>query len=1430
MPSVVSDDGPAHGRSGLEKRRAKAQLPRAVLVYSRERKSIVGAALLCACWFLGDSMVRWQCSYAVTLLEPQVVTAQMFKYMSSVFKLTAAAEIAVRRARVSAGGILSDHFEFSGEATPCLSLSSDQLMHILTTPSSAQFTTARDMARMLTIVPAAAPQPAAPPLENASDDEEALQAPAPASMAHPSAVSPLENASDGEAPTAFVQKRLAGFYNEQAQGSVTHRYNAEGILAYLDLSGNLKPGVPVSRALACCCRLLFGAQANALAQNIETGVVHSPSRQILRAARLRLDYISILYQQKLFLRSEAVHFLLCDSSPQLGRNFFAIIEDTFAIPAESCLNLRLRVNQELQGNYESMLWPLSTLGLGHAAVVNKASLLMNNVLMHVASDTSLHAKRKRYRGMCTDHGTESEVYQSSIDLLPSYRNTYNPGDPDRYFFPNMLGVVGKLHSMWGALEKCVKSSRLYRDFVDSLTVLQSFTSDKALMRKFKATCFEGKEHLAAKFDRMPTIHINWRWETLTAALDLQIPLHPILKDHFNKDALLATDGGGLLSNTIVTSVAKVLAQSDFLPAAEMYRVLGKVTEKYAGLLETCDCHAQVWRRGMKRKRRLTEMRKDIDSFQCCWQGRRLAWWIATGFNEFLEELRHATSPLLQKILLDVDSQTRATLVTTLEEFRTSLLDEHLHKDEYLFHPPFLAIGAFYCTQGGTVAKSQAILKDCLDEVDQAIAGGKQDQLERNTLRLFKPGQAVAEAARSFIARQDPKLEDFPVLYVSLMEYALIPFVERRIEKVHATIKRAGAIAFGASVSQLCAVIRESVHLDTLRRSAEFHAFCVSKWHERSIMDQVLAMRCPKSTLAKMKYREKLDMVYQCGLRQEYADMSASIEAHERFKALTAHTRGAPVALNVQERACVSYLRGVLVPGGCFSMPTLLLESVMWGTWKRTDAEADPDPIGTCLELAAQPLAGSQPGSEFTFFSVVTNNVEQRKLRHTAHLERKTTCVTIRRLNKIASYPGSRYAVSTDMSCLLTLDLRGLVASMRQTMTTLFKWEKTGWHAVPKFVDLRANCLQRLSYCASPAPSIVGEAPSASSTVCDRLVPVSEAVQGGEAPVLDKVALRLFSEGAIVGQKEMLWSDLDGLQFDVLDQMYKAGLVSLRTNEFGETMVALRPEALKFESLVGVFNPRLVHRVFTQGIPPWKRTKLQLVMELVQEGFEPGTPVSTLRQDSDLVVSASWSKPLTYFAALACRQDIWQKVDTGIAHDQVDYYYRCLLFLEGGALATVLEQAAGKGDQWFKAQLGDIGTQEVDDGDGMSAIAAGTSAAGTHVVAQSLRDPVVDVAPELGWTRVVAHLGDPSLKLKIWFDHFSSNSAVQRGFTNCRHHGCIRYTPVCGQVSKERYIAEMVVWHLDGGREDIPDKATHLKHKPSTEAVDAVLSDLGMEDF
>ena len=74
------------------------------------------------------------------------------------------------------------------------------------------------------------------------------------------------------------------------------------------------------------------------------------------------------------------------SSPQLGRNFFAIIEDSFTIPSRTCSNLMQPVKLEMQHVWDERLWPLATLGLGKAGAVNKMIRFVNNMQMHSETD------------------------------------------------------------------------------------------------------------------------------------------------------------------------------------------------------------------------------------------------------------------------------------------------------------------------------------------------------------------------------------------------------------------------------------------------------------------------------------------------------------------------------------------------------------------------------------------------------------------------------------------------------------------------------------------------------------------------------------------------------------------------------------------------------------------------------------------------------------------------------------------------------------------------------------------------------------------------------------------------------------------------------------------------------------------------------------
>lgn len=61
-------------------------------------------------------------------------------------------------------------------------------------------------------------------------------------------------------------------------------------------------------------------------------------------------------------------------------------------------------------------------------------------------------------------------------------------------------------------------------------------------------------------------------------------------------------------------------------------------------------------------------------------------------NVFMDELRHATIPLLQQLLMDMGRGPRAILVSALDDFCTCLIDEHTEKDAFLFHGHIAAIG------------------------------------------------------------------------------------------------------------------------------------------------------------------------------------------------------------------------------------------------------------------------------------------------------------------------------------------------------------------------------------------------------------------------------------------------------------------------------------------------------------------------------------------------------------------------------------------------------------------------------------------------------------------------------------------------------------------------------------------------------------------
>ncbi len=77
------------------------------------------------------------------------------------------------------------------------------------------------------------------------------------------------------------------------------------------------------------------------------------------------------------------------------------------------------------------------------------------------------------------------------------------------------------------------------------------------------------------------------------------------------------------------------------------------------------------------------------------------------------------------------------------------------------------------------------------------------KIHRISHRFFAPGTVVrADIDRFSAPTSDEPLWKFQNLFVALLEYALTPVLERRIEEVHARIKRIGYFAFHGGLPYL----------------------------------------------------------------------------------------------------------------------------------------------------------------------------------------------------------------------------------------------------------------------------------------------------------------------------------------------------------------------------------------------------------------------------------------------------------------------------------------------------------------------------------------------------------------------------------------------------------------------------------------------------
>ena len=181
--------------------------------------------------------------------------------------------------------------------------------------------------------------------------------------------------------------------------------------------------------------------------------------------------------------------------------------------------------------------------------------------------------------------------------------------------------------------------------------------------------------------------------------------------------------------------------------------------------------------------------------------------------------------------------------------------------------PYVAIGGFYCCQGGTESRSKELLRKGLEEYDNAASFGRGNKTHRVCQALFAPATIVRVAMEQYIANAQPMWK-YPALFRILLTYALMPFAERRIEEIHSRIRRVGLKAFGCGLPYVCAAVRVQQHIEELKKYSNFWEFAVKHWRQRSILDKLFQLRV-SDNLKEFTTAKKSNLYISAALKRSF---------------------------------------------------------------------------------------------------------------------------------------------------------------------------------------------------------------------------------------------------------------------------------------------------------------------------------------------------------------------------------------------------------------------------------------------------------------------------------------------------------------------------------------------------------------------------------
>ena len=370
LPTIVEDIPAPKRKAGNVKRKKANALPRAFFIYDGELKQLLGAVSLISANNAVGKHAWCECGIVATLSEPYRLKSEDLAYASNVFKLTTSCEQMLRGRACTTGNTLNGH----------LSTFATKLWSVLTVSSSSSkliFHSSRSVPRF-DVELAVIRQAGISPSDSDADINNEIEKEAKECFDEGCDLPRVQASASNLSGTIETMRQCLMNARTGDPSSKKIRYSADTMLSCLKLKSQLRPQATIPDVLADALTLLLpdSSQRTLLQDDLRSEVYQLPGYLALNHAQVKLDICNILFEQKLSDELQYLRYWMIDSSPQLGWDFLCIIEHRIRLPIGD-FSATYWVNFDLNSGLEIRYMPLSTIALGNAGAVKKASFVRN---------------------------------------------------------------------------------------------------------------------------------------------------------------------------------------------------------------------------------------------------------------------------------------------------------------------------------------------------------------------------------------------------------------------------------------------------------------------------------------------------------------------------------------------------------------------------------------------------------------------------------------------------------------------------------------------------------------------------------------------------------------------------------------------------------------------------------------------------------------------------------------------------------------------------------------------------------------------------------------------------------------------------------------------------------------------------------------------